>query len=61
VGSLVQVKQTTAGCLWYYVSNPYTREVFTIPQEDICHYQSMIDGNDTIPGTDDRWWKVYSE
>ncbi len=43
VGSLVQVKQTTAGCLWYYVTNPYTREVFTIPQEDICHYKGPSD------------------
>ncbi len=24
-------------------------------------YQSQIDGNDTIPGTDDRWWAVYIE
>lgn len=24
-------------------------------------YESLIDGNDTIPGTDDRWWTVYSE
>lgn len=43
VGSLVQVKETTAGYLWYYVTNPYTREVFTIPQEDICHYKGPSD------------------
>lgn len=24
-------------------------------------YESQIDGNDTIPGTDERWWKVYEE
>ena len=24
-------------------------------------YISKINGNDTIPGTDDRWWAVYSE
>lgn len=24
-------------------------------------YISKIDGNDTVPGTDDRWWAVYSE
>lgn len=24
-------------------------------------YESQINGNDTIPGTDDRWWKVYTE
>lgn len=43
VGTLVQVKQTTDNCLWYYVTNPYTREVFTIPQEDICHYRGPSD------------------
>ena len=43
VGSLVQVKQDTFGCLWYHVTNPYTREVFTIPQEDICHYKGPSD------------------
>lgn len=43
VGNLVQVKETTDGCLWYYVTNPYTREVFTIPQEDICHYKGPSD------------------
>lgn len=24
-------------------------------------YQSQIDGNDTVPGTDNRWWAVYTE
>ena len=24
-------------------------------------YESQINGNDTIPGTDDRWWKEYHE
>ena len=24
-------------------------------------YISKINGNDTVPGTDDRWWAVYSE
>lgn len=42
-GNLVQVKQTTDGCLWYYVTDPKTREVFTIPQEDICHYKGPSD------------------
>lgn len=23
-------------------------------------YESQINGNDTIPGTDDRWWTVYN-
>ena len=42
-GNLVQVRQTTAGYLWYYVTDPLTREVFTIPQEDICHYKGPSD------------------
>lgn len=24
-------------------------------------YESQINGNDTIPGTDDRWWKEHTE
>lgn len=24
-------------------------------------YQSLIDGNTFIPGTDDRWWTIYTE
>ena len=24
-------------------------------------YISKINGNDTVPGTDDRWWEVYKE
>lgn len=24
-------------------------------------YISNINGNDTVPGTDDRWWTVYTE
>ena len=24
-------------------------------------YKSLIDGNDTIPGTDDRWWAEVTE
>jgi len=39
VGSLVQVDLLASGILRYRVTNPYTREVFTIPQEDICHYK----------------------
>lgn len=42
-GNLVQVRQTTDGYLWYYVTDPKTREVFTIPQEDICHYKGPSD------------------
>lgn len=43
VGSLVQVDLMAAGFLRYRVTNPYTREVFTIPQEDICHYKGPSD------------------
>lgn len=42
-GNLVQVRQTTDGYLWYYVTDPKTREVFTIHQEDICHYKGPSD------------------
>lgn len=24
-------------------------------------YISKINGNDTVPGTDDRWWEIYKE
>lgn len=24
-------------------------------------YISKINGNDTVPGTDDRWWEIYTE
>lgn len=47
-GDLVQVEETTASCLWYYVTNPRTREVFSVPQEDICHYKGP--SNDGIHG-----------
>lgn len=43
VGNLVQIKEATDGSLWYYVTNPLTREVFPIPQEDICHYKGPTD------------------
>ena len=43
VGSLVQIRETTHGELWYYVTNPYTKEVFSVPQEDICHYKGPSD------------------
>lgn len=43
VGNLVQVRQDTTGYLWYYITNPYTRETFPVPQEDICHYKGPSD------------------
>lgn len=43
VGNLVQIHETTAAELWYYITNPYTREVFSVPQEDICHYKGPSD------------------
>lgn len=30
-------------------------------EEDGKLYRSNIDGNTTVPGTDDRWWSVYEE
>ena len=43
VGSLVQIVQTRKGYLWYYITNPYTKEVLPVPQEDICHYKGPSD------------------
>lgn len=42
-GNLVQWKQSRDGSLWYRVMDPVTREYFTIPQEDICHYKGPSD------------------
>lgn len=43
VGSLVQVKMDRNGRCWYYVTNPITKEIFWVPQEDICHYKGPSD------------------
>lgn len=43
VGSLVQIKMDKPGRCWYYVTNPVTKEVFWVPQEDICHYKGPSD------------------
>ena len=43
VGSLVQVKVDRNGRCWYYVTNPITKEIFWVPQEDICHYKGPSD------------------
>lgn len=38
-GNLVQVKESTDGSLWYYVTNPKTQKVFILAAEDVCHYK----------------------
>lgn len=38
-GNLVQIKETDNGNLWYYVTNPKTREIFILSQDDVCHYK----------------------
>lgn len=43
VGNLVQVKVDRNGRCWYYITNPITKEVFWVPQEDICHYKGPSD------------------
>lgn len=47
-GDLVQVKVDQFRRCWYDVTNPYTHEVFRLPQEDICHYKGP--SNDGIHG-----------
>lgn len=43
VGNLVQVRLDRNGRCWYYVTNPVTKEIFWVPQEDICHYKGPSD------------------
>lgn len=43
VGNLVQVRLDHNGRCWYYVTNPITKEIFWLPQEDICHYKGPSD------------------
>lgn len=38
-GDLVQRKMDRGGNLWYAVTDPVTREIFYLPQEDICDYK----------------------
>lgn len=38
-GDLVQRGMDKYGNLWYQVTDPVTKEVFTIPQEDVCDYK----------------------
>ena len=48
VGDLVQVRVDKRRRCWYYVTDPVTREVFWLPQEDVCHYKGP--SNDGING-----------
>lgn len=36
-------------------------DIVHYPTKDDPLYQSKIDGNTTVPGSDERWWKVYTE
>lgn len=38
-GDLVYRLYDTKGNLWYQVTDPVTKEVFTLPQEDVCDYK----------------------
>lgn len=38
-----------------------TGDIVHYPTKEDQLYQSQIDGNTTIPGSDERWWKVYTE
>lgn len=37
-----------------------TGDIVHYPTKEDQLYQSLIDGNTTIPGSDERWWKVYT-
>ena len=37
-----------------------TGDIVHYPTKEDQLYQSQIDGNTTIPGSDERWWKVYT-
>lgn len=38
-----------------------TGDIVHYPTKEDQLYQSLIDGNTTVPGSDERWWKVYTE
>ena len=38
-GDLVQRAMDRAGNLWYQITDPVTKELFLVPQEDICDYK----------------------
>lgn len=37
-----------------------TGDIVHYPTAEDQLYQSQIDGNTTVPGSDERWWKVYT-
>lgn len=43
VGDLVQIQIDRQRRCWYYVTDPWTHEVFVLPQEDVCHYKGPSD------------------
>lgn len=47
-GDLVQIRVDSSRRCWYDVTDPVTREVFRLPQEDVCHYKGP--SNDGIHG-----------
>lgn len=47
-GELVQIRVDSSRRCWYDVTDPVTREVFRLPQEDVCHYKGP--SNDGIHG-----------
>lgn len=38
-----------------------TGDIVHYPTADDPLYKSLIDGNTTVPGSDDRWWELYTE
>lgn len=38
-----------------------TGDIVHYPTKDDPLYKSKIDGNTTIPGSDERWWELYTE
>ena len=47
-GDLVQIWVDSSRRCWYDVTDPVSREVFRLPQEDVCHYKGP--SNDGIHG-----------
>lgn len=47
-GDLVQIRVDSSRQCWYDVTDPVTREVFRLPQEDVCHYKGP--SNDGVHG-----------
>lgn len=38
-----------------------TGDIVHYPTKDDQLYKSLIDGNTTVPGSDERWWEIYNE